>query len=65
MNIYDENNNCIECMEYIYDPHQPECKYSDECGICDCKWESFSKSSSIHSGIAIESKWDRKVHDDE
>jgi|APGre2960657404_1045060.scaffolds.fasta_scaffold209223_2 hypothetical protein len=51
MNIYDENNNCIECMEYFYDPHQPDCKYSDVCGICDCKWESFSKSLAIHSEV--------------
>lgn len=27
--IYDENNNCVECMEYFFDPHLPNCKYSD------------------------------------
>jgi hypothetical protein len=26
--IYDDNHNCIECMEYFYDPHQPDCKFA-------------------------------------
>ena len=26
--IYDENHNCIECMEYFYDAHQPDCKFA-------------------------------------
>lgn len=38
--IYDENNNCVECMEYFYDPHLPTCSHSDDtdqhsaCGAC-------------------------------
>jgi hypothetical protein len=24
--IYDENNNCIDCMQYVYDPHLKNCK---------------------------------------
>ena len=31
--IYDENNNCVECMSYFYDPHEPDCKYSDNWSV--------------------------------
>jgi hypothetical protein len=26
--VYDVNNNCIECDEYFYDAHQPNCKFA-------------------------------------
>lgn len=52
--VYDENNNCIECDEYFYDPHKPDCQYSDECGVCgECGWEVLSESLAIHSKMEV------------
>ena len=52
MNIYDVNNNCVDCSEYIYDPHSPSCEYYNLCGLCDCDWSDVSTSRQLHSQLS-------------
>lgn len=30
--IYDHNNNCVDCMQYFYDPHLKNCRFNTRAG---------------------------------
>jgi hypothetical protein len=56
MKVYDENNNCVECDQYVYDPHESGCRYENVCGLCECGWQTLSESLSKHTKINYQPK---------